>query len=514
MRKTEKGKKPLRICKGPSSKDINEECLKIERKTEKSGSIRFRTWVQLGVLMVTLGIGIQFFVYVHQATGDGPITIERPPGVEGFLPIGALMAWRLFFETGVWDPIHPAAMVILGFAGIISLLLRKSFCGWFCPAGTFSEWMWKLGKRIFGKNYQIPLWADYPLRSLKYLLLVFFLWIILSMEGNALEGFLQGPYYKMADVKMLFFFTRMSLLTASVLAILIFSSLLVQNPWCRYLCPYGALMGLFALLSPTKIQRNPETCIECNRCSEVCPYHLPVHQKIHTRSPECNGCMDCTLACPVENTLALKTMGIRVKSWSPIMLGAVIIISFITVYLLAQVTGHWKSSLSPQEFSKRLAEIDSPLYTHPTVGKQSNIGGLPEKLGNMNLSKVLRGDEAEKVVHEMHGKRLGALGYVIAYYGGKDSKNVLYVSVYGNSGSAKNALMNMAMKMVNGTRIFKPLETIGRMGDNIVFKTEGMGLVHYFYRVDNVLLWWQTEQDRAEGTYRELLTFDFASFKM
>ena len=275
-------------------------------------------------------------------------------------------------------------------------------------------------------------------------------------------------------------------------------------------------MGLFALISPTKVQRNTKTCIDCNRCTEVCPYHLPVDSKERVRSPECNGCMDCTLACPVENTLDLKTMGISTRPWSPAGVGAVIIMLFIGVYSLAQATGHWKSSLTAEEFRMRLAEIDSPLYTHSSISPE-NIhikGDLPGKLDNLKLSKIIKGDEAEKVVHKMHGKRLGAMGYMIAHYGSDDSKNILYVSVYENSEVTKYALMDMAMKMVNGTEIFKPLETIGNMGENIVFKTEGMGLVHYFFRVNNVLIWWQVEQERAERTYHELLNFDFASFRM
>ncbi len=62
-----------------------------------------------------------------------------PAGVEGFPPIGALMGWTRFLATSTWDGVHPAGMVILGFAGLISLLGRKSFCGWFCPVGTLSE---------------------------------------------------------------------------------------------------------------------------------------------------------------------------------------------------------------------------------------------------------------------------------------------------------------------------------------------------------------------------------------
>ncbi|KKL68178.1 hypothetical protein LCGC14_2127590 [marine sediment metagenome] len=274
-----------------------------------SNSWRFRNSVQLGIFLLTLGIGIQFFIYVLQASSAGAIEVSRPPGVEGFLPIGALLGWKLFLTTGVWDDVHPAAMVILGFAGLISLFLRKSFCGWFCPVGTLSEWLWKLGKKLFRKNYQVPKWLDFPLRSMKYLILGFFIWSILSMGRSAILDFLHSPYYKISDVKMLFFFTRMSTTSAIVLFVLLTSSLMVRNSWCRYLCPYGALMGLFSFISPTRILRNSKTCIQCKSCAEVCPYHLPVNRKEHIRSSECNGCMDCVSVCPVENTLELKRNG-------------------------------------------------------------------------------------------------------------------------------------------------------------------------------------------------------------
>ena len=324
-----------------------------------------RNYVQLGVFLVTIAIGIHFFIYVHQAAGEGAITVSRPAGVEGFLPIGALMGWKLFLLTGIWDPIHPAAMVILGFAAAVSFALRKSFCGWFCPVGTLSEWLWKLGRKILGKNYKLPLWLDYPLRSLKYLLLAFFVWIIFSMSRLAILAFLSSPYYKMSDVKMLFFFTQMSVTTGVVLVILVLASLIIRNFWCRYLCPYGALMGLFSLLSPTRVQRNPETCIDCKLCSEVCPYQLTVDQKLRIVSPECNGCMDCTLVCPVPHTLELKTIGMGKSIWSAARLGAVIIVLYIGLVYSATIAGYWKSSVSTDEFRLRLQEIHLSKYTHP-----------------------------------------------------------------------------------------------------------------------------------------------------
>jgi polyferredoxin len=316
----------LEISEEKREKKIDNDYLQPAQDRAIPYSWGLRNYVQLTVFLVTIAIGIQFFVYFLQASGDGAVTVPRPAGVEGFLPIGALMGWKLFVLAGIWDPVHPAAMVILGFAGLISLTLRKSFCGWFCPVGTLSEWLWKLGRRVFGKNYRIPVWLDVPLRSLKYLLLGFFVWTIFSMSRLAILMFLRSSYYRMSDVKMLFFFTRMSTTTIVVLVILVFASFIVRNSWCRYLCPYGALMGLFALISPTRIQRNSDTCIECKLCSEVCPYHLAVDRKDRIVSPECNGCMDCTLVCPGgKHTLELKTKGVRKKFWSTAKLGAVIV---------------------------------------------------------------------------------------------------------------------------------------------------------------------------------------------
>ena len=348
-------------------------------KLEKNESAfpRFRNWVQLGIFVTTVGIGIQFYLYVRQAFQGEPFTISRPPGVEGFLPIGGLLAWKNFFVTGQWDPVHPAAMVILGFACILSFGLRKSFCGWFCPIGTLSEWLGKIGKQILGKNYQFPFWLDLPLRSLKYILLGFFFWVIFfSMDMSATKNFLQSPYYKMADVKMLHFFTQMSDTTAIVLAILIICSLFIFNFWCRYLCPYGALMGLLSLFGPTSIYREEKSCIECQRCSQICPYYLPIHKNSRIKSPECNGCLECTLSCPVKNTLRLKTIGFKKFYWTPIRLGLLIIGSFVLLKYGAEITGHWKSEITEVEFRIRLYEmmVEYSAYQHPQIEKNKSGG--------------------------------------------------------------------------------------------------------------------------------------------
>jgi hypothetical protein len=187
-----------------------------------------RNQIQLLIFLVTIAAGFQFYLYVSQITGDGAVTILRPTGVEGFLPIGALMGWKYFLATGIWDNIHPAAMVFLGFAVLVSFLLRRSFCSWFCPVGTLSEWAWKTGESLLGKNFRLPVWVDMPFRGVKYALLGFFAWIILKMSPSDIAGFFDSPYYKIADIKMLLFFTKMSMITAAVLVVLTIMSFLLK----------------------------------------------------------------------------------------------------------------------------------------------------------------------------------------------------------------------------------------------------------------------------------------------
>ena len=179
-----------------------------------------------------------------------------------------------------------------------SWIFRKSFCGWLCPVGTASEYLWRLGRQTFGRNFRLPRKLDIGLRSLKYLLLALFLYAVGSMSVPAIRAFLEGPYGIVDDVKMLNFFRFLGLAGGIVVALLVIASVFVQNFWCRYLCPYGALMGLAALTSPLRIRRETSQCIDCGKCAKACPSALPVDKLITIRSPECTGCLECVASCP------------------------------------------------------------------------------------------------------------------------------------------------------------------------------------------------------------------------
>jgi GTPase involved in cell partitioning and DNA repair len=147
-----------------------------------------------------------------------------------------------------------------------------------------------------------------------------------------------------------------------------------------------------------------------------------------------------------------------------------------------------------------------------SCNKENNYNYLPQQLGELSLGKVIQNKKATVIINKMHAKRLDDCKNFIAIYGDNHSKNILYVSVYENSKKAETNLNNMALKMANGSSVFSPL-LHSKMGDKVHFETEGMGLKHYFYRVDNILIWWQVEPDKAEATLSDLFKFDFVILK-
>ena len=331
------------------------------KRVAQDHSQAIRRTVQVAFLLLNLWLGTQFVLFVKQFEGVGGAGVSRPPGVEGWLPIAGLMNTRLWLVTGQAPLIHPAAMVLLLTFFAISLLMRKAFCGWLCPVGTVSEWLWKAGRAIFKRNFPLPRWLDIPLRGLKYLLLGLFLYAVVGMTAQALAEFLQSPYGLIADVKMLNLFRFLSVTGAVVLAVLALASIFVQNFWCRYLCPYGALMGLASLASPLRIRRVDERCIDCTLCAKACPSHLPVDKLVQIRSAECLGCMECVKICPAEGALAM-TIAPR-RPVAPWLIAAVMAVIFFGAVGYAKWTGHWESPIPSAVYQRLIphaAEFEHP----------------------------------------------------------------------------------------------------------------------------------------------------------
>ncbi|MBX2992877.1 MAG: 4Fe-4S binding protein [Bacteroidetes bacterium] len=333
-----------------------------------------RSAVQLAFALLCIWIGVEFYLFMQWGMSGGTEQFfERPPGAEGFLPISALMSLKHWVLSGSLNPIHPSSVFILLAIIAVSLALRKSFCSWLCPIGTLSESLWMLGKKIFKRNFTVWRWLDYPLRSLKYLLLYFFVNAIWQMDLFSLENFIHSPYNKVADIKMYLFFADISTFALWTIIILMVFSIFIKNFWCRFLCPYGALLGIAGWLSPLKITRNKSTCIDCELCTKACPSNINVHRIGNLRkssptgrvwSDECISCMQCVQACPAKNTLDVRP-GAKSKNAVPTWVyGTLVAGVFVAITGLAMLTGKWQNAISREEYQRRFQELDKPVYNH------------------------------------------------------------------------------------------------------------------------------------------------------
>jgi polyferredoxin len=320
-------------------------------KLPEKNILNLRLLVQWSFLAWCIALGIQFSLFVRHFESSGQAAFyARPPGVEGFLPIGSLVSLKAWLTSGYFDPVHPAALVLfLTFIGM-ALLTKKSFCSWLCPVGTLEEALWKTGQKLFGRNFRIWNWLDIALRFVKHILLIFFIKaILIDMPAQALKGFLNAPYWAIADIKMLHFFTAPSTLSIIVIVVLAVLSLIYKNFWCRYLCPYGALLGLFSFLSPLKVIRNPGACTDCGRCSKVCPARIDVRKKEVVRSVECTACLTCVGNCPEPQALTtgIEQTKIQLPNWS---FAVGVLAVFAGGVILGMTTGHWETALSYEDY--------------------------------------------------------------------------------------------------------------------------------------------------------------------
>lgn len=413
--------------------DINKpntkKTVKNQGKWLSSRSLRW--YIQIAFFIVVLVIGWQFYTFVKYCEMGGKgFYLPRPPGVESFLPISALMGTKYFFGTGKINSIHPAGFVIFGTLLLTALFFRRGFCSWICPIGTISEWEWRFGdwfmkklpKRAASMIRNIPvqltaglslvftpiivllileiltmesfkspifmrltpayvlamvlpfviprkIWPDIVndriARAWKYAILAFFVQVIIIKMPVAQLEFMYDrvPFIRVADVKMLKFFTHMSSMALSVILTMLVFSLVNKNFWCRFFCPYGALLGIIAYASPLRITRNTKKCIDCGKCTRACPSNILVEKKKHVLTHECTACYDCVHACPVNGALDMKPVGNRKKIHYG--LYALMLIGlYVAITNTARATGHWYTKISDAEYRLRIMELNHPKYLH------------------------------------------------------------------------------------------------------------------------------------------------------
>lgn len=221
------------------------------------------------------------------------------PGAIASCPIGSLQA-----VLGSRD--FKFSFYIIGFLMIIGSFIGRFVCGWLCPFGLVQDLLYKIP--FIKKIKKVPF--DKYLRYLKYMILLIFVIILpLSISNYAGEGspwfcklicpsgtFLAGiPLVSMNSslqriIGPLFAWKMLVLITIIILSIKIY------RPFCKYLCPLGAIYGGFNKISLYRYEIDSSKCTKCDLCHKKCDMNIVVYKK--PNSSECIRCGKCIKVCP------------------------------------------------------------------------------------------------------------------------------------------------------------------------------------------------------------------------
>lgn len=269
-------------------------------KKPKSATGRLRLAVQIGFFILIALISIN---HTLVESGQG-VSFFSSASLHSLCPFGGVVSVYQYVDSGTMvKKTHESSFVLMWIGFVLAILLGPVFCGWVCPMGSIQEWFGKIGKRLFKGRYNsfIPKKVDVYLRYLRYVLLV---WIVYMTAKSATLVFSDfDPYYALFHL----WSGEVAISGIVILIAVLGLSLFVERPFCKYACPYGALLGVFNLFRVFKIKRNPATCIDCKACDRACPMNIVVSKSGVVRDHQCISCLKCTseAACPVASTVEM-----------------------------------------------------------------------------------------------------------------------------------------------------------------------------------------------------------------
>ena len=214
------------------------------------------------------------------------------PGAVGACPLGSLQSF--LGSRPVKLPYY-----VMGLLLFFGALLGRAVCGFLCPIGWLQELLHRIPfpKKLRGDR------ASGPLRKLKYLILalmvtlpLFFALTPFFCKYLCPAGTLAGILLALADAAVRPLLGGIFVWKAAVLVSLVAASLLIFRPFCKYLCPLGAVYGLCNRFSLYRGEVDADKCIRCEKCAAACRMGVEPQKAIN--SAECIRCGDCARACP------------------------------------------------------------------------------------------------------------------------------------------------------------------------------------------------------------------------
>jgi len=217
-------------------------------------------------------------------------------------PLGAIQYLVLSGTT-----LKVAFLVTLAIPLLATLLFGRLYCGWVCPAGGLQEIIHSEKNAI-----TVPPPLHRWLKYLKYVALVSLVALV------ALAG---EPVFENWDPFKVAWNLRGPLVPLAMLAAIMVTSAFIYRPWCRYLCPMGAIFAVAARLSLLRLV--PEaSCVGCQLCARNCSAQsLAVDKetkRVFIDQEECMSCGACRSVCRKEGIHLSVPSPIRwLTAWRP-----------------------------------------------------------------------------------------------------------------------------------------------------------------------------------------------------
>lgn len=196
--------------------------------------------------------------------------------------------------------------IIAGFGILISTLFwGRRFCGWICPLGTSQEALFSTRSKKYRTRNRLPFFYDKRLAFIKYLVLTFS--VIMVVVGLNWIFMRACPMFALSNLPSLL------IPGVFVLVAILIGSLKIDRVWCRFLCPYAALMNVFqwagdvAGVKRSKVKRNLERCTDCGVCMLYCPMNINIQEDEYVHNPDCIHCGLCADKCPKPGTYSEET---------------------------------------------------------------------------------------------------------------------------------------------------------------------------------------------------------------
>ena len=238
---------------------------------------------------------------------DGATKIVCAPGMNCYSCPGALFSCPIGSLQAVLNArVFSVSLYVLGILFVFGAIFGRFICGFFCPFGLIQDLLFKIP---FVKKFK-TIRGEKIFRYLRFVFLLVFVILLPAFAADftglgepwfckwicpvgTLEGGIPLVLLNSAMRSAAGFIFRWKI---AILLATIFCSILIYRPFCRYVCPLGAIYGVFNKISLVRIKIDAEKCTKCSACRKSCKLDIPIYK--NPESADCIRCGDCKNACP------------------------------------------------------------------------------------------------------------------------------------------------------------------------------------------------------------------------